>query len=522
MLARLQWALLAVAIGAACSADADKGCASTESCPSSSKDNVPAACAEDAVVDDMHVSLLQEKHSVARAKQAEVKKHSNDQVDMESAGEIPAYSGTATYTLDQACNGMDGTCSMAECLTPSTDSACTFTAEDFDAQSNLDKEPCQTCTQATDPRCTTEFLTSVVKSNGGIFAAYCNDKNLVIMSSGAPSHTPDLENVVIPPSGTVDGVACVTRNWSEKYKRYLIPVVSVYTPAFVTSPNRSTNANTASFPGGAGCTATDCWLSHADNGDYGLPSAGSTGVSIGGEDVFPVFSDQVVLTPESCEVDSCNEHVGQGGGGPHLHGDPFHQTAGKCLYSPEDYVLDGVQNVEAHPPLVGFALDGPSIYGRYLSTNAPGYSVTMDDCGGHVHTDYVYHYHAQVKSATATSRNKAKVDEGTEFPAFPFGPDQCYKVDISQIASYWAGNEASEYSKPCCGMTEYYVKDVTIDGAGATAGATTTTAASSGTCDYGTCSGTDDKGKGCPPDYGNGKPDCPSGCTATPATGCSA
>jgi hypothetical protein len=35
-----------------------------------------------------------------------------------------------------------------------------------------------------------------------------------------------------------------------------------------------------------------------------------------------------------CEVDACNEHVGQGAGQPHLHGDPFHEIDGTCMYGP--------------------------------------------------------------------------------------------------------------------------------------------------------------------------------------------
>lgn len=45
-----------------------------------------------------------------------------------------------------------------------------------------------------------------------------------------------------------------------------------------------------------------------------------------------------------CNLDSCNEHVGQGGGEPHLHGDPFGSW---CLYSASDYAT-----LASHPPLV--------------------------------------------------------------------------------------------------------------------------------------------------------------------------
>ena len=59
----------------------------------------------------------------------------------------------------------------------------------------------------------------------------------------------------------------------------------------------------------------------------------------------------------------------QGGGQPHLHGDPFHSTDGTCLYGPANlnYTSDS-----AHPPLWGFSLDGYNICGRHLNANNEG------------------------------------------------------------------------------------------------------------------------------------------------------
>jgi hypothetical protein len=54
--------------------------------------------------------------------------------------------------------------------------------------------------------------------------------------------------------------------------------------------------------------------------------------------------------------------VGQGGGAPHLHGDPFGSYPGMCLYSKANY-----SSLSAHPPQIGWSRDGYSIYGRYLS-----------------------------------------------------------------------------------------------------------------------------------------------------------
>lgn len=123
-------------------------------------------------------------------------------------------------------------------------------------------------------------------------------------------------------------------------------------------------------------------------GSYGLPTRGAVGMSVNGQEIYPLYNNRAELTPDSCEVDSCNEHVGGGGGQPHLHGDPF---GAWCLYSAANYTT-----LASHPPQIGWALDGPTIYGRHLSTGAPGYEVALDDCGGHAHGDYAYHYHTQV------------------------------------------------------------------------------------------------------------------------------
>ena len=148
-------------------------------------------------------------------------------------------------------------------------------------------------------------------------------------------------------------------------------------------------------------------------------------------------------------MDSCNEHVGQGGGQPHLHGDPFGDEAPtKCLYGPSNYTGDQYGET-GHPPLVGFGADGILIYGenswrekldtsilrstmlistdlnvtrlnlnslnrnapysgRYLYPTQLGFQEPLlDTCGGHTHTTPAtsaqdpygllddYHYHTQ-------------------------------------------------------------------------------------------------------------------------------
>ena len=87
--------------------------------------------------------------------------------------------------------------------------------------------------------------------------------------------------------------------------------------------------------------------------------------------------------------------MGGGGGQPHLHGDPFGSW---CLYSLRNYTTGGM-----HPPQIGWAFDGVTIYGRHVSTENYGYSLVLDDCGGHSHGIFGYHYHAQVLTAYTDS-----------------------------------------------------------------------------------------------------------------------
>ena len=130
--------------------------------------------------------------------------------------------------------------------------------------------------------------------------------------------------------------------------------------------------------------------------EFGIPTAGNVGVTITGQILYPVFNNQAGYTPEKCEVDACNSHVGQGGGPPHIHGDPFGPS---CLYSAANYT----PTLDVHPPVIGFAIDGYIIYGRYMTTSAVGASTAIDLCGGHEHDSYGYHYHTQVLTTTSGS-----------------------------------------------------------------------------------------------------------------------
>jgi len=172
--------------------------------------------------------------------------------------------------------------------------------------------------------------------------------------------------------------------------------------------------------------------------------------------IYPFYNNVGLNDAEECNLDSCNEHIGQGGGQPHLHGDPFGST---CLYSSSEYVT-----MDSHPPQIGWALDGPSIYGRYLSETAPGYSTALDICGGHSHDSYSYHYHTQVVyTTTADSSRKTNIPAGTAYISSTPGVYQCYRGDISTQPGFWSREK--DYTVPCCGMTEFYVgSGITVNG----------------------------------------------------------
>ena len=376
------------------------------------------------------------------------------------------YQGTQTYPLNYICDGLKGTCNAKFCSIISNDATCAFNDKEMKPGVHLNQ--CQTCTQELkDPRCTTAGLKNAVHAAGGqINAAYCTDKYLILSATGAPSWNPNLNDIPMPPGGDN---GCRTRTWKAEGKNWKIPLETHYT--LLPNAHRSNNNNGNSFPQGAGDGA-EKYLCTNDRGAFGLPSAGALGVSIDGQEVFPVFNNGAILTPSWCEVDSCNEHVGRGGGAPHLHGDPFGL---KCLYSKINYTsIKGKKFTEtSHPPLIGWSLDGPSNYGRYLSLDAPGGRIELDDCGGHIHDGMKYHYHARIQSGKANqqSRGNEKEYEPTtgsyaEFPAFPFGPDQCWKGDISQDNNFW--NQDNTLMSPCCGSTNYYIKNenIQINGVG--------------------------------------------------------
>ena len=126
-----------------------------------------------------------------------------------------------------------------------------------------------------------------------------------------------------PPGGTIaaNGSACRTRSASTGglLATYQIVKIPLY-PSLLPTADPSNNVNSVVFPAGA-ANGNGGYITSPAGTPIGLPIAGQVGFTLTTQQIFPMFNNRGSYTPENCEVDACNEHVGQGGGQPHLHGE---------------------------------------------------------------------------------------------------------------------------------------------------------------------------------------------------------
>jgi len=374
----------------------------------------------------------------------------------------------AGVALSWACeDGYNATCSPAFCaaVADRTTPACTGLSSQAawtaaTRQATVSQNTCRACTQSTDARCSSGALTALLGSvrGSGVMAAWCTDAYLVVVADGSTGTLPNLDDVPFPPGGTDSAHgACRTRTATIGPGKPILAKFKLAPTALTTAA--ATN-NMAAFPNGAG-DGPGKYLSDTA-GAYGLPSASSVGLSVSGGEFYPTFNNRAMQTAENCEVDSCNQHVGGGGGQPHYHGDPFGPT---CLYSAANY-----SSVAAHPPQIGWSHDGYPIHGRYLSTSAPGYTVALDACGTHTHDGLGIHYHTQLLSLVTTGAMNG-IASGQAYTGSTVGVYKCWRGDVSTAAdpAFWlsGGPSLSAYTAPCCSMTDYYAAPgITIPGAG--------------------------------------------------------
>ena len=366
-----------------------------------------------------------------------------------------------------SCTG-SGKCAVCTYIRGSNQMGQTFNSvQPFDYQKRLDMIAYRPCKQSTDFRCESSFLyDSIVDS--GIKAAYCNEMFLVVHTDLTGGFTPWLTDIPNPPGGGEDhdrtdqtdtGIFCQTGPESlyEEYGIYKFPLT---THQLATS-DYTNNLNLESFPNG--CHRNNpgshmCERAGAGH-DWGHPVRGPIGITITGMEVFPVYNNMGYLEPQKCEVDSCNAHVGAGGGQTHIHGDPFGSW---CMYD-----IDNYTSVNHHPPQIGWFFDGHVGYGRYLSTTSLGFDEPLDGCGGHTHDDLGYHYHSQVfEAVTDAGRYNPPmptyddfIAEGLPYMATSPGPYVCLKGDVGKIVNYWSNWRGEQKVQ----SSIYVVPDPTMD-----------------------------------------------------------
>ena len=322
---------------------------------------------------------------------------------------------------------------------------------DADPAAYLSALTCSTCTPSTDARCTTAALSAVFSGQPSVYAAFCNAGYLVVVASSSTGYANNIDDIPYPPGGSTtlaDGStqACRTRNASIgalTMSTQRIPLTPVQLATALPSNNLANGVFTARW---------DSITSEATPPvTYGLPVDGAVGFTVAGQELYPMYNNRGTFTPEQCEVDACNQHVGGGGGEPHLHGDPFGPF---CLYGAQNY-----SSRTAHPPLIGFAIDGYQIYGRHLSVDAVGYSTALDLCGGHAHGSLPYHYHTQIIAATTDPFTHPEIGAGRAYPATTVGVYQCFRGDLSADANLNARGPTITASNACCDDTAHkYVK----------------------------------------------------------------
>ena len=342
---------------------------------------------------------------------------------------------------------------------------------------------CSVAPQTQDARCTAAALSAVYSQYPGILAAYCNEEYLVVHSSVMPNHPTFLGDIPTPPLGTLsNGTTCCTRAYVQSWYYAKIPL----RPTALTTASGAVNNLNNFLTGVSGITGgtNDAYYAASSPissliGQFNMPNGGPIAWALNGLPWFNNFPSGT-YTWANCEMDKCNSHAGQGLD-LHYHGDPF---GPQCMYSAANYA-----NTSVHPPLIGYGADGYPIFGRHLSSNAPGYSVALDECGGHVHTgmgdtyitDGTYHvrsqhswlrrlqrrasfllphplsltrtcaclrpctsqYHSFLLNNSVTNPT-VKFATGSQatgtytYTAYANGPFLCYKGDISKNTNFWS------------------------------------------------------------------------------------
>ncbi|PNH01401.1 hypothetical protein TSOC_012719 [Tetrabaena socialis] len=146
-------------------------------------------------------------------------------------------------------------------------------------------------------KCSAAALKAVLVGSG-IKAAFCTDAHLILHTNGAPTWIPNLDDVPNPPGSQFsNGTACVTRSASQtpSYAVWRIPLTWTLLPTAASTNNMN------NFPDGA--ADSNMGYMAGALGSYGLPTRGAVGVSVSGQEMFPLYNNRAELTPlcRSCD-----------------------------------------------------------------------------------------------------------------------------------------------------------------------------------------------------------------------------
>jgi hypothetical protein len=203
---------------------------------------------------------------------------------------------------------------------------------------------------------------------------------MVVVSYGNQASPNGLKDVPHPPaSGTTDYDNSLVTRYSN-LENYMLPIpMKDYGQVTAVTDNTFTK---------------NLWIDESKTTQsknvYNWADSADNGILVDGSVMFPLYNNALYPSPYPGELSASGCHVGQGGGGPHCHGDGYQSGQGLTLYNNADYVG------KTHPPLIGFGYDGIALFGRYRTTTDAamlGYN-TLDDFGGHNHNSIGYHYHA--------------------------------------------------------------------------------------------------------------------------------
>ena len=153
-----------------------------------------------------------------------------------------------------------------------------------------------TCTQQTTGVCSGDFLAKVI-AGSGVKYAYCNDKWLVIGSSGEPSvFTPNLNDVPFPPGGgSNERTGMATLDTSR--------LDLLHYPLSITDhAGASPTQNQGVFDSTSG-SGPQSYLIKGGSTVYAIPSDAGVGMGVNGQSIFPIYNNNAQYTPASASAD---------------------------------------------------------------------------------------------------------------------------------------------------------------------------------------------------------------------------